>query len=1349
MDKKQEYYIGLDGGTDSVGWAVVNPDYTVVKKRGKALWGVRLFESGQTAADRRKARSARRRTDRKKWRLKLLKEIFAEEITAKDPAFFARLSESRYWEDDKKVDGADSLFHDADFTDRNYHKKFPTIYHLRQYLMHCQKKPDIRLFYLAIAHIIKNRGHFLNEGKELGEVRLFDSVWQNFCAAVSEVLGIELPLEKGMQAAAVLTGGEKMKEKTKQLQNILGDGEDEQEKAMYKALAGLLAGAKISVADLYADDALQEYGKVSLAEKSPEDLENDLGDALGEERFSLLQYAYAVYNWAVFAKLLPEGKTISQVKAEEFDTYKEDLQSLKGAVKKYAPQKYYRVFRSAKIKGNYASYVGKTSCAGEKAKPEACSQEEFYAFLKKELKELWSQNDPAVAALAAKLESGMLLRRQRSKENAAIPYQAHLQELQAILRNMERFYPFLQKADENGYTSAYKIEKLLTFRIPYYVGPLNDAHKDKGFCWVVKRTDEPILPWNFEKVVDENASEDKFITRMTSTCNYLVGEDVLPQNSPLYCKFMVLNELNNLRIRSEKITPELKQKIFTELFCAGRGGKITQKKLLDYLHSQGLEVSKEEISGIDGDFKSSMAPVMKLQSVFAEPVPEETLEQLAFALTVSGDSFKMLQRRIRAILPMSDKAVIRKVCGLKYSGWGRLSKKLLTGIYDVDKATGECRSIMDLLWQTNNNLMQLLGGEFEFGERIKDYNAAQNGDKLVFDYDHLVKDLYVSPSVKRGLWQMLLVVKEVRNIMGCDPAHIFIEMARGALPEQKNKRTVSRKAQLLALYKNCKEDVRDWCGELEALPEDALRSDKLYLYYTQMGRCMYSGEKIDLNDLMHDTAHKLYDIDHIYPQSKTKDDSLTNRVLVKRKLNADKGNDYPLPQNMRQIGLWKVLLDKGLISKQKYERLTRMTPFTEEELAGFINRQLVETRQSTKAAAHLLEQLFPADPDKVVYVKAGLAADFRQKFGFVKCRDANDFHHAKDAYLNVVVGNVYHEKFTKNSLRFVRSGQEYSMKLSALFKDWNLIKGKRVIWQKGEEGSMKTVQARMAKNDPMVTRYSTEGRGALYDLQPVKKGKGQLPLKSHDERLQNIDRYGGYNKISGAYFVLAAYRKKGKRVKSIEFVPLHKAAECKQNPAVLRRTLAEQLGVDTVEILIPEIKIGTLFKWDGFPMRVSGRTGDRLLYRNAAELRTSAGQEQYIKKISRYLEKCKGRKEPLPIRPAYDKLTPEENLQLYDAFAEWLTSGIYAKRLSEQGEFLREKRETFAALPTETQVRQLMEILHLFQCNPVLANLSELGGAAQSGKMRTSKNIDGKVPVSIVHQSVTGYFTSEVCLNDL
>lgn len=50
---------------------------------------------------------------------------------------------------------------------------------------------------------------------------------------------------------------------------------------------------------------------------------------------------------------------------------------------------------------------------------------------------------------------------------------------------------------------------------------------------------------------------------------------------------------------------------------------------------------------------------------------------------------------------------------------------------------------------------------------------------------------------------------------------------------------------------------------------------------------------------------------------------------------------------------------------------------------------------------------------EIVYVKAGMVSEFRQDFDLLKCRTVNDLHHAKDAYLNIVVGNVYHERFTK------------------------------------------------------------------------------------------------------------------------------------------------------------------------------------------------------------------------------------------------------------------------------------------------------------------------------------------------
>ena len=55
MEKK--YYLGLDIGTNSVGWAVTDENYNLCKFNGKKMWGIRLFEDAKTAAERRTKRS--------------------------------------------------------------------------------------------------------------------------------------------------------------------------------------------------------------------------------------------------------------------------------------------------------------------------------------------------------------------------------------------------------------------------------------------------------------------------------------------------------------------------------------------------------------------------------------------------------------------------------------------------------------------------------------------------------------------------------------------------------------------------------------------------------------------------------------------------------------------------------------------------------------------------------------------------------------------------------------------------------------------------------------------------------------------------------------------------------------------------------------------------------------------------------------------------------------------------------------------------------------------------------------------------------------------------------------------
>lgn len=187
--KGMAYYVGFDIGTKSVGWAVTDEGYSILKKNGKALWGARQFPEAQKAVERRGFRIARRRLERREQRLTQLRDIFAKAVAAVDPAFFQRMEESRFLAEDKRPDGNGrplgryTLFADRDYCDRDYHREFPTIYHLRRALMFEDRPFDVRLVYLAVHHILKKRGHFLFDG-----VTLEDVTFESCMAALGDYL---------------------------------------------------------------------------------------------------------------------------------------------------------------------------------------------------------------------------------------------------------------------------------------------------------------------------------------------------------------------------------------------------------------------------------------------------------------------------------------------------------------------------------------------------------------------------------------------------------------------------------------------------------------------------------------------------------------------------------------------------------------------------------------------------------------------------------------------------------------------------------------------------------------------------------------------------------------------------------------------------------------------------------------------------------------------------------------------------------------------------------------------------------------------------------------------------------
>lgn len=1349
----EKYYLGLDIGTNSVGWAVTDPSYRLERFHKKDMWGIRLFEQADTAADRRTKRTNRRRLQRRHQRIQLLQELFAEEMAKVDDTFFLRLNESKLHLEDKSVQEKYPLFIEKGYTDIDFYQEYPTIYHLRKDLMESDQPHDIRLVYLAIHHLLKYRGHFLIDGS-LNSAKSFSTVFEQMMRSVQDGLKIDFTVSHPERVEEILrnrTMARSSKSKLLEKEFVVDPGEDDPKilKTVVKQICTFIAGNKGDLKKVFRED-LDELEKTGFKFSDPgfdeeilPDLENKIPDLL-----NVVQAMKAVYDWSVLVDILDGEEYLSFAKVKQFDEHKHNLHQLRQVMKKYCEKKtWVDFFDDPTGKSNYAAYIGHVKKNGKKYSVKRCSEEDFYKNLKGILGNISPNEEDTILIneLKEKADAQILLPLQRSKDNGVVPHQVHQIELQVILEHAETYLPFLKQRDDRGISVSEKILKIFEFRIPYYVGPLSDRHMENGAnAWIVRKEAGRIYPWNYEEKIDLEKSNEAFIRRMTNKCTYLLGEDVLPKNSLLYQKFMVLNELNNLKIRGKGISVALKQQIYEDLFCSHT--RVTGKKLLTYLRAhEDSELSSEDLSGFDQNFKASLSAQLDFEKqIFKEDFKKDSVKKIAEDIirwkTIYGDDNRMVQNMVRLQYPeVFSEEQLKKLNRLHYSGWGNFCAKFLTGIEGIHKDTGQQFTILQALWETNCNLMQLLSKQYTFQNAIEECNALNAGEIKSVDYDSLVRDLYTSPANKRAIWQTIQITEEIKKVMKGVPDKIFIEMARGE--EKEKKRTQSRKDRLMELYAACESDVREWTKELDRWNERDFNSMKLYLYYTQMGRCMYTGEPIDLDALM--SGNSKWDRDHIYPQSKIKDDSIDNLVLVNKTENAKKSNGLlSLEVQKKQREFWKELLEGGFISKKKYDRLTRNSDFSEEELAGFISRQLVETRQSSKAVAELLKRIYP--DSQIVYVKASLASQFRKNnLHMLKSRRVNDYHHAKDAYLNIVVGDVYDAKFTSNPIAWMKKNYKSNYSINRVF-DYDVYRGTELVWKAidkdaKKQGSIEIVRKTMLQNNILYTEYTYCEKGKLFDETIAKKNSGSsIPLK------KGLDpqKYGGYKSAQTAYFALVEFDgKKGQRVKQILEIPIYIANRIPQDKNILMEYFEDIKGLKNVKILREKIKKNALISVDGFPMRIRGAEEKNLKFKSNVQLIVDSNMEEVVRKIEKFLKKDFNSE----AIGNFDGFTDEDCLTLYETLVNKLTSTIYQKRPANQGRKLQENRNTFKALALSDKAKIIDEIVKMLRCDIMTtADLKMVNCSGNAGGMTVNKNTIGKSKLLLINQSVTGLFENRI-----
>lgn len=445
----KEYTIGLDIGTNSVGWAVLTDDYRLIakkmgvhgntekKKIKKIFWGVRLFEAGQTAQDRRMKRTARRRYTRRHNRLRYLQGIFSEAMSQVDANFFHRLEDSFYVPEDKQFE-RHPIFATIE-EEVAYHQNFPTIYHLRKHLADTRECSDLRLVYLAIAHIIKYRGNFLIEGTldiantSIGEnfKRFLQAYNQAFPLqqATSDSVGVTSEVEAYLQAKV---------SRQKKAETVLQSFPNEKTSGDLMQFLKLIVGNQGNFKKTFE---LAEDHKIQFSKESYEEDLEELLALIGDEYAEVFVAAKNVYDAVELAGILTvkDPTTKAKLSASMVDRYanhQSDLKKFKQFIKTALPEKYAEIFNDESKKG-YAGYINK-----------GVTQEEFYTYLKKILEPI-----EGAEYFLDKIAKEDFLRKQRTFDNGVIPHQIHLEELKAIIGKQGKYYPFLVENQE-------KIEQL-------------------------------------------------------------------------------------------------------------------------------------------------------------------------------------------------------------------------------------------------------------------------------------------------------------------------------------------------------------------------------------------------------------------------------------------------------------------------------------------------------------------------------------------------------------------------------------------------------------------------------------------------------------------------------------------------------------------------------------------------------------------------------------------------------------------------------------------------------------------------------------------------------------------------
>ncbi|WP_300902091.1 type II CRISPR RNA-guided endonuclease Cas9 [Helicobacter rodentium] len=509
---------------------------------------------------------------------------------------------------------------------------------------------------------------------------------------------------------------------------------------------------------------------------------------------------------------------------------------------------------------------------------------------------------------------------------------------------------------------------------------------------------------NFESQILETAfyqRDLKSFADKVGECVFYRGENRAPKDSLSAMEFValtrIINTLKNLEEKSKNLgigETYGKDKIQEILKVVLDKGEMSYKKLREILHlDERILFAKDSKL----DYTKEVQEAEKAKFI-------ELKNLKAFKKAMGGDFGKFAREELDNIATEITLIKSKENLAKKLQNYPALSKEQVEALSNLNFAKH-----IDLSLKALHKILPFMREGLRYDEAVQKAGLQehkkhlQKGEFLIPLKEY--EPYLANPVVARALSEYRKVLNALLRKYGA--VHkIHLEFTREAKlsAEERQKYEKEQKEHFEANQNAIKQ-----C-EILGLPLNGANILKMKLWIEQGECCVYSGDKITESDLKDSNALQ---IDHIYPYSRSFDDSYMNKVLVFSKENQNKLDKTPYEAFGDDKEKWdRILSFSAKLPKQKQRRISN-TNFKDKE-GGFLARNLNDTGYIARLASQWSKdclEFLPLSENEVNItgekgskkhieaISGSLTATLRHYWGLGDKDRNNHLHHAVDAII--------------------------------------------------------------------------------------------------------------------------------------------------------------------------------------------------------------------------------------------------------------------------------------------------------------------------------------------------------------